>query len=230
MAKPKILISILTDEDTAQIEFGEKLLRHLFSNRLLAPEFASNHEPINQPIANLTDAMAFWPGNPFLCRRKQKIVSQISVYHSGIFGSGAVIFDATYYEAFDWLTLFKELISISKGHYGYLHLITDHERDNSDLSPELVNSFFLGTFAKSINDGITELAWANYFGPQWLEFVDLDALKNYRAQLDSDLGGSLLFVTNCINDVLSDFQKFKKIRRTLKNSFRSGFFRGESEG
>ncbi|WP_443751356.1 hypothetical protein [Asticcacaulis solisilvae] len=225
MAKPKILISILTDEDTKQVEFGENLLRFFFSNRLLSPEFASNFEPINKPIAKESDAISYWSGNPFFCRKKHRIVSQLSVHHTGKFGSGAIIFDAMYVDKFNWMNLFKELILISKAHYGYLHLITDYERDNSELQQEDAYSFFLGAFPTSIKGGMAELAWANYFGTRWSEFIDSDFLTKNSAEMDSVLGGNLLSVTNSIDDLISNYQIFNETRRILKGSFRGGFFR-----
>lgn len=228
MAKPKIIISILTDEDTKQIEFGKKLMGYLFSNRLLCPEFASNSEPINGPIASESDAMSTWPGSPFLCRRKHSIISQLSVHHTGNFGSGAIIFDAIYIDKIDWKDFFEGLVLISKAHYGYLHVITDYERDNSELHPEDSYSFFLGAFSTTIKAGIAEMAWANFFGRRWSEEVHSDYLSQHNAQVESVLGGHLISVTNNISDVISDYQMFNDARQKLKDSFRPGFFRNSS--
>jgi len=224
MAKSKILISLLTDEDTQQIRFGDAFLRPLFSNSFLKPEFASNFEPINNPVGSEDEALPYWIANPFFCRRKKKIASTCSVYHTGTYGSGALILDAEYVQSFDWMALFQQLVVTSKAHYGYLHLITDQELNSSTLSTENAHAFFLGAFSKNIGRGFADLAWANFFGARWMKKADLSYLAGNCARCEPVLDGHLICLTPSINDLKQAYPRFDEAKRAIKRGFCDGFF------
>jgi len=225
MTTPKVLISLLTDEDTKQTEFCNAFLELLFSTKSVCPEFVNNFEPINVPVKSVEDALAYWPEYPFYWRRKHKIVSQGDVFHTGVYGSGAILLRAKYDRSFDWLGLFRQLVLETKAHYAYLHLITDVERDRTLLNADDAYDFFLGAFTKTVEHGFKELAWANYFGSRWDAEIDYAKLTKTWARVESISDGRLVAVTENLGDVETDYSRFEAVRQRAKESFRTGFFR-----
>jgi hypothetical protein len=226
MAKPKIIISLLTDADTKDIHFCEEFLGRLLAINYLAPEFVGNSEPINTRIAVASDALPCWTRSPFLWRRKHKFVSQGSVHHTGGYGSGAIILDAMYDQSFDWKAIFELLIQCANAHYGYLHLATDYERSHSLLDPIDAYNFFLGAFAKKVENGFMDLGWANYFGARWIDGICCDDISDICGNMGN---GYLITLTENIGDVYRNYEAFEGKRQIAKEAFRRGFFRPTSK-
>src|SRR4051812_40560301 len=108
MAKPKVLISVLTDEETKQTVFCEALFRFLFEQPDLAPEFVGNYEPIDNPIASSDAALAFCKQDVFWLR-KHLITSRGLLFHTYPRRAGTVTMGAGFDAQFDWLSLFRGL-------------------------------------------------------------------------------------------------------------------------
>jgi len=218
MAKPKIMISILTDQLTSESDFGLRFLESLFEMKKLSPEFVGNSEPIARPTRDAQQALPAWAGNPFLWKRKHAIISRGSVHHTGAFGSGAINIGASADYSEDWLSIFQKIVELTKAHYGYAHLFTDDERSHTRLDQTSFQQFWLGAFSKTTEQGFFDLGWANYFGQRWDKFVDKALLKNFGLPCARDVSDGFLFsITNNISDVETSYLAFSARREEIKS-------------
>jgi hypothetical protein len=230
MRRSRVLISLLTDQDTTNVGFGRNFTELLFAVRDLTPERVGNFEPISNEVRGEDDVLAFWPHDPVLWVRKHSIASEGSVHHTGPYGSGAVIIRAIYDPSFDWLTFFERLVATATPHYGYLHLLAESEIVRTRLSKASLRDFFLGAFSRVVADGFIDLAWANYFGPRWQGFIDIEAIRKESAviKIVQPERGILFAITNHLSDVQEDFAQFDARRTSLKIAFAPNMFRSNS--
>ena len=225
MAKPRILLSFLVDEQTESNQFGQLLLNLMFHIKELSPEFVGNSEPIENPVDSINDAIIYWSENPFMWRRRHRIISSGYVHHTGVYGAGSVILDATYNASFEWCDLFHNLVSLTNPSYAYLHLVTEHERASTELGVAEMQQFSLGALAKTVNQGFIELGWANYFGEKWRDSIDMQRLTESSSKIIVSDRGILFKITENLEDINSDYAAFAARRRVVKSAFSPGVFR-----
>jgi hypothetical protein len=230
MAKPKILISLMTEADTANQAFGRTLLEYLYGKAELAPEHVGNYEPVANRAESVDDALLHWRNSLFMWARRHSITSQGTVFHRSLHGQASIIFEATYRPTFDWWTLFVELAGLTKAQYGYLHLVTDQERARSDLGPQRMQSFSLGAFSKTVSQGLLQLGWADHFGTNWFPLINMDRISLDAAKIDRSSGSLTFSVTPRLDDVVSNYDDFDNRRNTLKQAFSAGVFAPDSGG
>lgn len=227
MTKPKVLISLLIDRDTKQADFCKCLLDLLYNSQHLAPEFANNYEPVNNPVSSSAATLAFCQDNPFFWLRKHKIVSHGSLFHTYRGKAGALIVNASFDASFDWLTFFRDLVIVTSAHYGYLHLQTKTEWEETSLSLEDRQIFlFLGVSSRDVDHGgVLDLGWANYFGERWKRQINPIKLAGHCSRMEHVQSGYLFATTDDINDVHQNFSVFTATRQAVKGAFTRDFFR-----
>lgn len=225
MTKPRVLVTVLTDAETRADVFCERFLRFLFEQRELAPEIVGNYEPLRQVVATWKEALSYCEASPFLWVRKHRNISQGSLFHTGAHGAGTVSLTAAFEESRDWLSFFRQLISVTKAHYGYVHLLTDDEWSETRLEPSEISDFRLGAIAKTLEDGFVDLGWANYFGPRWKAKVNPIKLASNAVEMQHVDEGYLFSITPTISEVKTNYDLFDRRRELIKGAFSSGFFR-----
>lgn len=223
MAKPKILISLLTDAETTESLFCAALLQVFFERARIAPEFFGHYEPINNAVKDVRDALAYCDKD-FFWLRKHSIVSRGTIFHTTKSAAGSITLDASFDANYDWLSLFRDLVNVTNAYYGYLHLVTDEEWEKARLSQEDASIFRSGAFARKLEQGIMDLGWANYFGPRWISKIDPVMLSNNSSRLERVEEGLLFTITSDISDVSSIYDDFELKRQKAKAAFSASFF------
>ena len=223
MAKPKILISLLTDAETNQA-FCAALLTVFFERAMIAPEFIGHYEPINNVVNDVHGALEYC-GKDFFWLRKHSIASQGALFRTTEHAAGSITLDASFDATYDWLSLFRDIVNVGNAYYGYLHLVTDEEWEKTRLCQEDASTFRSGAFAKKLEHGIMDLGWANYFGARWKPSINPVKLSNNCARLEHVEDGLLFTVTDDISDVKTNYDIFERKRQAAKAAFNEGFFR-----
>jgi hypothetical protein len=225
MSKPKVMISLLTEQNTKQTAFCYELLQCLFRRPEIAPEFAGNWEPVNNAVSTPEAALRYCDQD-VIWLRKHAIVSQGSLFHTYPHRTGAIHVQASFDPSFDWLSLFRDLVLTSGAYYGYLHLRTDREWERTSLSPEDRQTFlFLGPFSHNLAHGILDLGWANYLDQRWKRQINPIKLANTCSRMEHVQGGYLFAITDTLADVGGDYESFDARRGTVKEAFGDSFFR-----
>lgn len=225
MPKPKILVSVLTDAETQGAAFCRDFLEFLFERQELTPEFVGNDEPVNNAVGTLDAALPYCSEWPFLWVRRHRVVSQGSLFHKHANAAGSVTLDAVFDPSYDWLPFFRGLIDVTEAYYGYVHLLTDEEWRLTQLEPEAISDFRLGAIAKTLEQGILELGWANYFGARWREQINAVRLANTCSRMEHLEGGYLFAITEGVMDVSTNYEDFDERRRAAKSAFTDSLFR-----
>lgn len=222
MKKPKILISLVTQEDTSTVDYGRRILSVLYDHYpKLSPEIADFYEPVRNQVSNVDEALEYW--NDMIWKRKHAVKGEGTISHKDVYGMGRLRFDYQWNKTIDWLDCFQRLIEASKAEFAYIHLFTEPEIFPAVFaSPE--HDFQLGVSENSLKNGIPNLGWANYFAGTYADKVDVDLLEANGFEAQKLGRGYLLNITPKVDDVLNDFQTFSERRETLKSLFTDGVF------
>lgn len=143
----------------------------------------------------------------------------------------------------DWLALFRELVTICEPAHAMMHLFTEGKtRSNKEFAgPFAGEELFVGwrssdgarhrpdrwqTKERHTYQFLSELAWANFLGPEFVGQFDLQALERDAAQFSREASGCLFTITDNIGDVANSAEAFSKSRNVLKAAFNAECFRG----
>ena len=215
---------MVSREKLTKETYGKNILSLFYQKYFnLFPQMANFCEPVNQPILTIEEALKYWEGRPGLYRRKNKVVG--SWYISEDFDNvGYLTFEYNWNKNVNWFHLFKDLIMESKSYFGYIHVFTDREIEPSGAGSAIC-CFLRGTPSWALREnGIPQLAWANYFGEEYVKELDLSLLQHHGFQV-SPLGEGYVFnVTDQLEDVITQYDHFNTRRQVLKSLFRPGLF------
>jgi hypothetical protein len=230
--KDKILISFLLDQKTNTMAFFEKMKLIFRKFPYLYPQYINNFETISNKVAELDEISEFWERDPVFWKTKKPIVSLGSLFHTGVYGDGALLFRIclnSKSKGMDWLNFAHELSFLLSPSYGYIHVVSEREwfyYDNKSQS-QLYQDFQVGAFSKTIVDGFFNLGWANYFGPKYINKIHIEALQQLASRFELTEIGVLFTVTDKLEDVVTRFGEFCKRRESLKQCFMPDMFRSE---
>lgn len=71
----------------------------------------------------------------------------------------------------DWFSFFRDMANIVQPILGRMHISMDIEMKGANFdSPQTI--FWAGPSQPEIRDGVTNLAWANFFGDEFAQEVD----------------------------------------------------------
>ncbi len=226
MHKKYVLISLVTHQQMKRDLFGKKILSLFYEQYpTLAPQFANFHEPVNNPIKTIDEALEFWVWENFpifLCRRKTSIVGSWWI-NKDIKHIGGLRFNYNWNNNVNWHKLFNELISASKAFFGYIHVFTDREIVPS-AAGSAISSFLHGTPGHSLEKGIPNLGWANYFGEEYVKEIDVPLLQKNGFNIQKLGDGYVFNVTANLSDVINSYDEFNERRKVLKSLFRPELF------
>lgn len=121
--------------------------------------------------------------------------------------------------------MFSELVRIFPPQIGTLHLFTSRELGRRGAW----SSFEIGSFGASLAPELHNLAWATYFGDEFSEEGDRNAMKRAGFIVDEYANGYLVQVTANLEDVDRSFDLFSAKIAELKTLYRHGPFSIKNE-
>lgn len=199
MRKPQILISIDTRKNLVDKEFSKFFLSDWFEKySILAPAKAESYEPIRTIVNDASSCLPIWTEGSFIWKRTKSIASTGTFQDGGRYFCSAFRIRSSWKSDFEWEDFFDWLCYQLEPSFGYIHLITDRERNEPTISSDAAYDFFLGAHMKIIEqDGIPNLGWKTFLGNE--------VISSQNLKLNGP--GSLRMTTD-IADVLSDYEKF----------------------
>ncbi|MBY0273449.1 MAG: hypothetical protein K2X02_08630 [Alphaproteobacteria bacterium] len=224
MAKKKyVLLSLVTRQKLMKEPYGRKILALFYDQYpLLAPQYANFYEPINKPINNVDEALQYWEGDPFLCRRKNSIVGWGNIGSDRI-GVNCIEFEYNWNTKIDWFKLFKELVAITEAYFGYVHVFTEKEIEPAGAG-SAISCFLNGTPGVHLKKGIPNLGWGHYFGEEYVKEVDVPLLQKHGFDVQKLGEGYVFHITENLSDVIKKYDEFDERRKLLKSLFRPDLF------
>jgi hypothetical protein len=128
----------------------------------------------------------------------------------------------------DWLALLRVFCHLAQPKYGILHLLTEIELTKAEFnSPEFL--FMRGPPGWAVESSVPNLGWANFFGDEFAQMVDVARLQGQGCVTERIGDGHLVTATDGLFDVCDDFTKFSARRASLKRQFASEFFQIRDE-
>ena len=153
----------------------------------------------------IVDALEYWHYGGFY-RRRNTVAGWWSIY-TNKYEALNPKFEYNWNKNIDWFGLFKQLIVLSKAYYGYVHVFTDRENDGH-ATGSAICCFLRGTPSWALEkNGIPNLAWANYFGEEYVQELDKSLLQQHpnlpiAIDLTSESGHSeIVFSSQCSDSI-----------------------------
>ena len=224
MKRKYVFLSMVSREKLTKEPHGHNILKLLYEKYPnLAPEYCNYHEPVNIPTPTFEDAYKLWNEEWFFCRRKHSVQMNISIMLNR-FDVSSIRFECNWHKEIKWLNLFEELMKESKSYFGYIHFFTDREIESGEIG-SAVDCFLRGTPSWALKEnGIPQLAWANYFGEEYVKELDVSLLQQHGFEVNPLGDGYVFNVTNNIEDIITNYDHFNARRQELKSLFRPGLF------
>ena len=119
----------------------------------------------------------------------------------------------------DWLERFKFWYCLTNAQVAMLHLFTDKELG---LSGD--DGFKSCGFNSLLNPTLSGLGWVLFLGKDKRAGVDAKAISNAGFFVDSLGEGTVIRVTENIDDVWRDFERFNSERNRLRNILPDALF------
>ncbi|WP_265259446.1 hypothetical protein [Verminephrobacter aporrectodeae] len=258
MRVPYIKISIVTDIDTTQWEFGRKVLEAFYeTDSRLAPGRLDSDAKIWKLFRGVAACEKYWAKEGIInanksgrgrvsvkwdCgwTRSEAVEYRYDMIHTMVnqFGElrpGWLKGDADADRKIDWRRLFHRLVELANPQFAILHLFTDVEtRDDAFGADEhaiiATDDFLMGPPAAILKDrGIPNLAWATFFGREYTQEIDAEKLRANGFAVEAMGDGHLVTLTENIFDVADNFALFSARRSELKKLLRPGFIRLTNE-
>lgn len=242
--KNYVQISIRTRVDTTELERGRALVALLDSYCLIPEQVSFNPDKFKDDFLGDESLQRWWAAvaivksqgrsfeapMSFAWRRKKTVKSsgyvRPRIYnHAGKLVPGSVSISAPWNSRTDWRMLFSELVRIFPPQIGTLHLFTSCELGRRGAW----SSFEIGSFGASRAPELHNLAWATYFGDEFSEEGDRNAMKRAGFIVDEYANGYLVQVTANLEDVDRSFDLFSAKRAELKTLYRHGLFSIKNE-
>jgi hypothetical protein len=250
MSNPYIQISIVTAIDTTAWDFGRHVLTEVCkTDPKLVPQYADNVDPIKRAFADIADCEQIWAPEvvidgplgrvrtpwTFRWKRIKSIRCRGDMYHTirdtrERLQPGWLRLCADMDKRIDWLDLFKRLCVIATPTFATLHLFTAPELvvgafGTGEMEELGQDDFVTGPPAASLEKrGIPNLAWATFFGQEYVKEIDARLLLSKHFDLERMKDGYLLVLTDNISDVDERFDEFCELRKLAKSCFRDKLF------
>jgi hypothetical protein len=242
MTKPEILISLRTQERIIEHTYGRSIIGFLMTDfPELAPEWLSLDESYKNPFLNLEHFVENWWAVPrqsyngyddqfegCLWKRKSRVKSFGDISHggkdiSGQYSPSYITFRCLWDTNIDFHELFKRWVELLPVDIGMLHVFTDNERPENPSSD--MYSFQSGTFGGPARPGIPDIAWAMAYSTDSGIDVNISGLENagYRVETCGDT--HIVYVTDQLSNVISEFENFAYRRMEMKPLFKADTFR-----
>ena len=203
--KKYIQISFRTKIDTTSWDIGEKIVHSLTSGEeILKPAFVSSgsersgFEKIEDiqsiealwavPATISVDSKSFVVHQDFSWCRKNKLKYKGYITHIQKNIHNQIIpasfdFNSDFCEKIDFFNLFKKWCEILSPQVAILHLFTPieisgkHERD----------AFLRGSFKSALNPELQDIAWAMFYGSEFLNIVDCEIIKKHGYHIEKSV-------------------------------------------
>lgn len=239
-------VSIRTKIDTFEWGVGERFISSLYEGGgvILPEQISHNADKFVDLFAGKAGCESYWAGvgsvrvngatspfyEDFAWRRKKVVKSTGYVRHKSTNARaqvvpGAINFRSACSDKVNWYLLFKTWCEIFSPQLGCLHLFAGVE-----LDPKRKNdSFQIGSFNAALKPDVPNIGWAMFYGEEFAKAVDVGRIAEAGFPIEEINGGYLVRVTECIQDVVSDFPFFSMRRAELKALFQEGFFLSQNE-
>lgn len=244
MPKPTIVISIDTYALTEAEEFGRSFIQSLCDeDPRLVPEKLSTTENCKDPFLGIDDFLANWWAIPVkttvdgqsrpdsfdgpFWKRKSSLVSCGMVNH-GITDlwnhrhASGLWFESRWAKDVNFNHLFEAWVHLAHPDIAMLHVFTKPELQWEDQKSD--RSFKLGVLSGGPHQGIPNMGWAMAYGKDYEGEVDPTRIRAAGFLVDERDGGTVVRVTEKLNDVVDDFERFSRRRAELKALFRPDLF------
>jgi len=237
--KKSVQISIRTRVNTTELERGRALVALLESHGMTPEQVSFNPDKFKDDFLGDESLERWWAAMAtvksqgrsfeapmsFAWRRKRVVRSSGYVRHRIYNHAGKVVpasvsISAPWNSLVDWGMLFSELVRIFPPQIGMLHLFTPRETGRRGAW----SSFEIGSFGASLAPELHNLAWATYFGDEFSEEGDRDAMKAEGFIVDEYENGYLVQVTASLEDLDRSFDVFSSKRIKLKTLYRRELF------
>ncbi|MFC4291334.1 hypothetical protein ACFOWX_02780 [Sphingorhabdus arenilitoris] len=244
MTKPTILISIDTNAETEAEAFGRAFIQSLCDeDKRLVPEWLSTTESYKNPFLGIDDFVANWWAMPVKTlvdgkafsedfhgpawKRKSSLASRGMInhgivdikYHKHLAG---LWFECRWIKDVDFNHLFDGWVQLSHPEMGMLHVFTEPELHWQDY--EVDSWFRTGSFGGPAKPGLPNIGWAMAYGEGYAGEVDAARIRAAGFPVDELDGVTVVRVTDKLNDVVDDFERFSARRAELKTLFRPDLF------
>lgn len=242
--KSYVQISIRTRVDTTDLERGRALVALLDSHGLSPEQVSFNPDKFKDDFLGDESLQRWWAAMatiksqgysfeapmPFAWRRKRVVKSSGYVRHriynrAGKLNPGSISMSSPWSSRIDWKMLFSELARIFPPQIGMLHLFSSRELGRRGAW----SSFETGSFGAALAPEVHNLAWATYFGDEFAQEGDQDAMKRAGFIIDEYTNGYLVQVTASLEDLDRSFNPFSAKRAELKTLYRHGLFSIQDE-
>jgi hypothetical protein len=223
MNKKYVLISLVTREKLTKEPYGRNILSLFYQDYPnLAPQTANFYEPINQPVPNVEAALEYWGESQRLYRRKNSVAG-LWVIDTGRDDIGGCMLRYNWDNKAKWFQLFKQLVTLSKAYFGYVHIITENEREPAGLG-SAIDLFLNGVTGAYLKKGIPQLGWGHYFGEEYVKELNVSLIKKLGFSIEPLGEGYVFHLTDQLSDVITDYDYFNDRRQLLKSLFRPELF------
>lgn len=244
MPKPTILISIDTNAETETVAFGRSFIQSLCDeDKRLVPEWVSTTESYKDPFLGIDDFLVNWWAIPVkttvdgqsrpdsfdgpFWKRKSSLASRGMVNH-GITDlwyhrhPSGLWFECRWAKDVDFNHLFNAWVQLSHPDIAMLHVFTESELQWEDHKSD--RSFKMGVISGGPQQGLPNMGWAMAYGKEYTAEVDAARIKAAGFLVDERDGVTVVRVTEKLNDVVDDFERFSRRRAELKALFRPDLF------
>lgn len=239
------VLSVITDRDMSDWSFGRRYLTMLTEfNEELTPQVFDQSEPIRRAFESVDDCAPYWADivarrhesvlwqnkRSFFWRRRKRIRSLGWVTHTSRGGPRDEIIPGDIMTIFapadtiDWRALFRRHVELCEPIFASLHFVTAPERAKSEFNGDYVG-FELGAYWHQLAKGrIPQLAWGSFFGGDFADAADPDALAAVGFETERLANGWLLWLTPQIEDVRLAYTTFLERRARARSLFRPNLF------
>lgn len=249
MPKPRTVISIDTFAETEAEEFGRSFIQSLCEeDKRLVPEWLSTTESYKDPFLGIDDFLANWWAIPVkttvdgqsrpdsfdgpFWKRKSALASRGMINHGMVDlrynkSSAGLWFECRWAKDVDFNHLFDAWVQLSHPDIAMLHVFTEPELQWEDQKSD--RSFKLGVISGGPQQGLPNMGWAMAYGAGYEAEVDAARIRAAGFLVDEHGGVTVVRVTEKLNDVVDDFERFSRRRAELKALFRPDLFRIKDE-
>lgn len=219
--KKKIFINFLTCETIKRSFFSEsffsKMNEHLTQ---VLPKKYGNVEPLNVDfhLQNLQELAELWSEDIFW--RNKEVNGYGNVLHS--FGDGhtasKLYFDAKCIDSESYIDFFIEASSLFKVDYSSLHLFGEVTNKSDE--------YFQGISSYDLESFLPGIPWAACYGKPYINLFGEKKILSLPIFRVKRLNDDLIFcqLTEKIEDVITDYENFEKMRKTIIKHLGKEFF------
>ena len=247
MPKPYVDMIIRTRAETSDWAYGARFLQSLcqYGDLLVPEQMSHNYDRFSgkelEPFVGIAEAEKKWAVDSsrsydgvfvknyeyFAWRRRKNLkclgwIAHKFVNAKGSLSPGHIDFTSEYSNKVEWLSLFKDWCKIFPVQLGLLHYFREakpyfREPDSEYDEPDI-------RLGSCLNPIPSDAGWAMFYGDEFTDKVDDAKIEAAGFPIEKIGNGSLVRVTENMEDVANNFETFSKLRMELRKLFPENFF------